>query len=93
MVRQTFFMHKPVSATCTGGYRVEGKVNGVSVLYLVDSGALVMLIRKDACERVNPLQEELSVRTGPSLVGLDQVSSEWAKRYCRFVVKQRSVSL
>ena len=88
-----FVMHKPVSAICTVGYRVEGKVNGVSVLFLVDSGAFVMLIRKDAWERVNPLQQVLSVRTGPSLVGLDQVSSEWTKRYCKFAVKQRSVSL
>ena len=56
---------------CTGGYRVEGKVNGVSVLFLVDSGASVTLIRKDVGERVNTLQQELSGWTGPSLIGVD----------------------
>ena len=64
-------MHKPVSAICTGGYRVEGKVNGVSVLFSVDSEASATLIRKDVWERVNTLQQELSGWTGSSLVGVD----------------------
>ena len=54
-VMPQLLMHKPVCAICIEGYRVEGKVNGVNVLFLVDSESSVTLISKNIWEQVNIL--------------------------------------
>ena len=62
-----------VSTISTGGYRVEGKVNGVVTSFLLDTGASATLLRRDAWERVNtpPAQKELTPCPEHRLVGVD----------------------
>ena len=60
-----------VSTISAGGYRVEGKVNGTDILFLVDTGAAATLLRKDTWERVNTLQKQLTPCTEQRLVSVD----------------------
>ena len=63
--RKQLVMQKPISAICIGGYRVEGKVNGVSMKFLVDSGAAITLIRSEIWASIskNHPQELSAYRT------------------------------
>ena len=60
--------------TSTGGYRVEGMVNGAKTSFLVDTGAAVSLLRKDAWARSNADRAHtgtLEPWSKPRLVGVD----------------------
>ena len=47
--------------TPTGGFQVEGLVNGSAIPFLVDTGAAVTLMRKDAWDRVNTRKQETNL--------------------------------
>ena len=60
--------------TSTGGYRLEGTVNGAQTSFLVDTGAAVSLLRDDAWARSNAERactESLKPWSNPRLVGVD----------------------
>lgn len=60
--------------TSTGGYRIEGTVNGAKTSFLVDTGAAVSLLRKDAWARSNANRaptETLEPWSNSRLVGVD----------------------
>ncbi len=61
-----------ISTISKGGYRVEGKVCDVPISFLLDTGAAVTLLRKDAWERVSAGGGvHLSPWSGERLVGVD----------------------
>ena len=62
-----------VSIISTGGFRVEGKVNGVGTSFLLDTGASATLLRQDTWERVNvpPVRKELTPCPEHRLVSVD----------------------
>ena len=61
-----------VSAICAGGYRVKGKVNGVTVNFLVDSGAAITLMRSDVWQSINNNHpQKLSAHNTAGLVGVE----------------------
>ena len=55
----------------TGGYRISGKVNGVSASFLVDTGASVTLIRDDIWRQTQIASNRLEPWTGRRLLGAD----------------------
>ena len=64
--------------TCTistinmAGYRVNGKVCGISVSFLLDTGVSITLLRKDIWERVSAVsRNSLSPWSGQCLVGVN----------------------
>lgn len=57
--------------TPTGGYKIEGVVNGTRVPFLVDTGATVTLLRKDVWDRANPAHQKLEPWSKSRLVGVD----------------------
>ena len=62
-----------VSIISTGGFRVEGEVNGVRTSFLLDTGASATLLRQDTWERVNvpPVRKELTPCPEHRLVSVD----------------------
>ena len=58
-----------------GGYRLDGMVNGVQISFLVDTGAVVTLLRKDTWERISAADpQELSPWSELQLVGVGGTS-------------------
>ena len=55
----------------TRGYRISGKVNGVSASFLVDTGAAVTLIRDDICQQTQIANNRLEPWTGHRLLRVD----------------------
>ena len=63
---------KILSPIPTGGYRVEGEVNGITTSFLLDTGASTTLLRKDTWERVKaPSQKKLTPCLEQRLVSVD----------------------
>ena len=64
---------RTISTINMGGYRVNGKVCGISVSFLLVTGASVTLLRKDTWERVSAVnRNSLSSWSGHHLVGVDE---------------------
>ena len=63
---------RTISTINMGGDLVNGKVCGISISFLLDTGASVMLLRKDTWERVSAVsRNSLSSWSGQHLVGVD----------------------
>ena len=61
-----------VAAICAGGYQVEGKVNGVTIKFVVDSGAAITLMRSDIWTAItNNHPKKLSAHNMAGLVGVE----------------------
>ena len=60
-----------VSTISTGGFQVEGKVNGTATSFLLDTGAAATLLRKDTWERVSKDSRELLPCPEQRLVSVD----------------------
>ena len=55
----------------TGGYRISGKVNGISASFLVDTGSAVTLIRDDIWRQTQIASNRLEPWTGRHLLEVD----------------------